>query len=108
MIDPLVVEFPGLATSGYRVTSEATDRYNCIAWAASRSDRWWWPHPDAFWPVGVPMQLTLDAFVAVYGTLGYASCTTDSLEVRFEKIAIFTNARNPYPCRASVGEWAMD
>ena len=92
MNDPLVAVFPGLAMGGYRVTSPATDRYNCIAWAAGRDDRWWEPgHADAFWPADAPAARTLAAFEAAYRTLGYEPYASERFELRFEKVAIFTN-----------------
>lgn len=89
MTDPLITVFPGLAAGGYRVTSPASDDYNCIAWAASRNDRWWEPHADAFWPEGVPLAMTLAAFEAVYAGLGYTRCPNADFELRSEKIALF-------------------
>ena len=94
MNDPLLGEFPGLA-SGYRTTSQATDEYNCIAWAAGRDDCWWWPgHLDGFWPPGVPAVATLAAFEAAYRFLGYELCPSGGFEPQFEKIAIFSDADN--------------
>jgi hypothetical protein len=89
--DPFITQFPGLAVDGYRVTSPATDRYNCIAWAASRTDRWWWPTPDGFWPPNAPVATTLEAFEAAYASLGFVRCLTARFELRFEKITIFVN-----------------
>jgi len=87
--DPIVVLFPDLRIAGYRITSPADDDYNCIAWAASRKDRWWWPHPDAYWPPGAPTAQTLAAFESAYSTLGYIRCSTPAFEVHYEKVAIF-------------------
>ncbi|HZO88142.1 MAG TPA: hypothetical protein VFB38_07355 [Chthonomonadaceae bacterium] len=57
--------FPSLATSGYDITSPAAEDYNCIAWAAGETDRWWWPDPFSigYWPEGVPRAETLEAFI---------------------------------------------
>lgn len=94
MTDPSVFFkiFPQLANSGYRVTSASTSQYNCIAWAAARDDRWWWPdHPDAFWPPEAPPDETLEAFEAAFAGLGYVQCFDDSLELFYEKIAIYAS-----------------
>lgn len=92
MTDPLVDQlFPGLAQHNYRVTSPATDRYNCIAWAASRDDRPWWPHVDAYWPPGIAVAQTIVAFEAAYGTLGYRRCSNASFDIRLEKVALFAD-----------------
>jgi len=90
--DPLVAMFPGLA-AGYRITSPTSDDYNCIAWAAGRGDRWWWPgHPDGFWPPGVQAAATVAAFEAAYRSVGYEACASGAFESVFDKIVIFTDA----------------
>ncbi len=33
--------FPLVADAGYRVTSPPAPRYNCIAWAAADTRKWW-------------------------------------------------------------------
>ncbi len=43
MVIAIEALFPGLMRKNYRVTSPATDVYNCIAWAAQRVSEWWWP-----------------------------------------------------------------
>lgn len=89
--------FPNLAASGYSLTSRQTDEYNCIAWAAGDTERWWWPTPDpdlSFWPVGVPRERTLDRFVQAYEILGYQVCENPDLEEGVEKVAIYTNDKS--------------
>ncbi len=90
--DPFIALFPRLAISGYKIMSAATVRYNCIAWAAARDDRFWWPDPDAFWPTDAPFEETLEAFEAAYATLGYTRCDNEALEPGFEKIVIYLDA----------------
>lgn len=83
--------FPNLQKADYRVTSEATPQYNCIAWAAGENGRWWWPDPmvQAYWPADIPREATLEAFVQVYAKLGYRFCESGELEPAYEKIALF-------------------
>lgn len=100
MVEPIEDVFPGLGTSAFRVTSPATRDYNCIAWAAGDTARWWWPDLDPdndaiFWPAGVIAEETLEAFVAVFVTLGYAPCIGEELELGFEKVALFANGGIP-------------
>ncbi|NER37656.1 MAG: hypothetical protein F6J93_27455 [Oscillatoria sp. SIO1A7] len=86
-------EFPRLAATGYRITSRASRLYNCFAWAAGENDRWWNPLESEnyyYWPDGVPAELTLDAFIQAYGTLGYEPCDSADWEEGFEKIALYT------------------
>lgn len=92
MFDPF--DFPRLATEGYNKTSDATWGYNCIAHAASDTQRWWWPFgkangKPAFWPKNVPKTVSLSAFSHAFKTKGYSICKDGTLEVGYEKIAIF-------------------
>ncbi len=85
--------FPDLTQSGYGVTSPATPRYNCIAWAAGDTRKWWWPDPSpfAYWPANIPRENTLQRFVEAFQTLGYEPCDSSELEANVEKIAIFAD-----------------
>jgi hypothetical protein len=88
-------EFPPLVSTGYRITSRASRFYNCFAWAAGDLDRWWNPLESDnyyYWPDGVPAELTLDAFIQAYGTLGYEPCDSSDWENGFEKIALYTTS----------------
>lgn len=84
-------EFPGLTEDNHKITSPATRRYNCIAWAAGNTARKWWPDPRniGWWPPGVPRAETIEAFVKAYGTLGFQVCFDGSLQPGIEKIALF-------------------
>jgi len=89
----LDVKIRGLEGWDYVVTSEFTYEYNCIAHAADDHERWWWPvsSPDAYWPEGAPMDVSLDAFVKAYGILGYAPCEEDSFDSAYDKVAIYVD-----------------
>lgn len=88
--------FPGLRGTVFKETSKPTTNYNCIAWAASESWRWWWPDPlrQYHWPKEAPRQRTLEAFVEAFKILGYTQCDTETLEAGFLKVAIFINDKN--------------
>ncbi len=79
-----------------RRTSPRTSQYNCIAWAAGDTRRWWWPDRNftSYWPLSIPREETIDAFIAVFNTLGYDRCEDASLEPNYEKIAIFCKHGN--------------
>lgn len=86
--------FPNLQGSSYGITSPATPDYNCIAWAAGDTARWWWPNPlFSYWPQGAPLEETLAAFVQAFATLGFIPCDDDTVESGFEKIAIYVNSQ---------------
>jgi hypothetical protein len=83
--------FPRLQTSEYKVTSPATIAYNCIAWAAGDTEKWWWPDPfnQYFWPSGIPRNESIDAFVKAFELLGYSICKDPNYETGYEKVAIY-------------------
>lgn len=85
--------FPNLRPEAISITSPVDFYYNCIAWAAGENHRWWWP-VKGYWPEGVPRELTVDAFIKAYGTLGYRpeGGVTDP---DVEKLAIYAIAGEP-------------
>ena len=50
-----------------------------------------WPDaaPDYFWPSNITQQETIEAFTEFYATHGYEMCDDKTLEVGFEKIALY-------------------
>jgi hypothetical protein len=94
MNDLLERIFPALRGTAYQVTSPPDDLYNCIAWAAGDTTRWWWPteatsRSKVHWPPDVPPEQTLDAFREAFAALGYAVCDDERLEAGYEKVALF-------------------
>ncbi len=111
MVNRLEDLFPGLAKGDYRITSPADSNYNCMAWAAADTGKWWWPGPEEereYWPAGLVREATLDAFQAAFALLGYVVCTSEDVETGFEKVAIFVDARGK-PTHAArqlaTGRW---
>lgn len=86
--------FPNLRDNGYSITSLAAIEYNCIAWAAGDTEAWWWPDPLnlGYWPSGIPREETIESFIKLYRTLGYAVCKNVGYEDGFEKIAIYVDS----------------
>ena len=110
--------FPNLQRGEYEVTSLETSEYNCIAHAAGKDDNWWWPAaPPAYWPQGLALEETLEAFVLAYTVEGYTVCATQSreLEAGIEKVAVYedddgipTHAARQLPdgtWTSKLGEW---
>jgi hypothetical protein len=93
--------FPHLAVEGFRETSPATSRYNCIAWAVGATDAWWWPSPEAvhYWPAGVPREETLAAFLEAFATVGFLPAEDGGWDPKFEKLALY--ARDGKPTHAA-------
>ena len=88
--DPSV--FPNLLVPGSFIETSPEDTlYNCIAFAAHDTQRWWWPSGqiDDYWPPSAPLEETIEAFVAAYGTAGFSRCGNGKLERAYEKVAIY-------------------
>ena len=91
-------EFINLPNSHWLVKSPWDDRYQCIAWAACRTDIKMWPvneldfpvfPPDHYWPEGVPRVETVDAFIQAFSKLGYSQCDNQAFEFGYQKVAIY-------------------
>jgi hypothetical protein len=94
MNSDLEATFPGLARAGYEVTSPRNHSYNCIAWAAGETTRWWWPTDQTYWPPGLTARPSVEAFVEAFRRMGYERCDDASLEMGWEKIAIYAREGN--------------
>lgn len=86
--------FPGLARRTFEITSPQDIRYNCIAWAAGDSSKWWWPAQGYYWPRSRG-SATLADFQEAFATLGFEPCKSRDFEGGYEKIAIFSSPRGP-------------
>jgi hypothetical protein len=92
--------FPNLASSDWRVKSRFDNNYQCIAWAACRTDRklWPWDHPSFYWPPGfgklpVYSPVPIDHFVEMFERkFGYRSCQGSAYEFGYQRVAIYANA----------------
>lgn len=80
--------FPLIFSARWSVESPATREYNCIAFAAGRANRWWWPHVDSYWPVKITDN-SVGAFVDAFCFMGYEACATGDLDTGWEKVAIY-------------------
>src|SRR5574341_713292 len=80
-----------LKGSSYKITSPRSRLYNCVAFAAGETHRFWWPTEFSYWPENVPRNETLQGFILAFETLGYARCDHGRLESGFEKIAIYAD-----------------
>jgi len=60
-----------------------------------------------YWPAGAPREVTLEAFISAYGTLGYEACNDGKLEPEFQKIVIYARSGRPTHAarQLSNGTW---
>lgn len=84
---------PKLNPTNHEITSPFDAEYNCIAWAAGESDRWWWPDPQYYWP-NDDIGATIQVFERMLKGLGYRRCADGKLEPGVEKWALYVKG-NP-------------
>jgi hypothetical protein len=92
-------QFENIHPGDFECSSDRTDHlphngYNCIAFAAGKKDKWWWPIniPGAHWPEGLPRdQVTLANFISAFETEKYFICDNGDFEDGYEKVAIFVD-----------------
>ena len=112
--------FPGLALVAHQITSPQDSQYNCIAWAANDTSRWWepvaWISPGMgqiplspyYWPSGLPLgDYSTANYVRAFETIGYEVCASGELDSDHEKIAIYSkDGRGSHAARQRVdGVW---
>ncbi len=92
MSSPLLESlFQHLPDGRYQITSPQTLNYNCIAWAASETNRKWWPI-GAHWPQNIPREETVAAFILAFATRNYEPCDNGTLEDGYEKVVIYVDS----------------
>ena len=106
MIDGLSCDFPHLKKST-KASSPPTPEYNCIAWALNKIDEFWWPHPEAVWPMSSPEEETISAFQMTFSIFGYEPCENGQLESDYEKIALYAKNNRPKHAARQLknGKW---
>jgi hypothetical protein len=88
------VDFPAVASEGYKPTSDATPDYNCIAWANGLDSITMWPTPNDipgnYWPDGAPLDPSVDSFVQAFQMEGWEDAGVDqSFWAGYETVAIY-------------------
>ena len=89
MPNDLTSWFPKLNARNHRITSREDPGYNCVAWAACDSKRWWDHSLNYYWPDGVTPGSSVDAYVELFRVLGFEVSDDSKPEPGFEKIALY-------------------
>lgn len=90
-------DWPRLGTHNARLSSDETPDYNCLAFAAGRTDEWWEPYvippeqPGIYWPAGVHPDNRIEDWAAALATVGFEPCADGQAEPGFVKVALFGN-----------------
>ncbi|NUP07970.1 MAG: hypothetical protein HOW73_18140 [Polyangiaceae bacterium] len=96
IVKPDWIDFaPRLASDNCELTSNATEDYNCLAFAAGVTNQWWEPYvippsrPGIYWPAGVFPDNGVEHWVAALATVGFRPCTDASLDEAYVKVAVY-------------------
>lgn len=100
----IIADFPGLDTDpDFTISGKPDINYNCIAWAAFRTNVWWWPIPidkrpfvqlDGVvidWPHDLPCEYNIENLVSLFEKEGYKECTDGKYQEGFRKVALYFN-----------------
>ena len=81
----------------FKVTSNATPIYNCIAWAYNIENRWMWPNTGEYlyldgvhyWPSDIILDCNVANFIDAFKLKGYECCENCQFESGYRKIALY-------------------
>lgn len=101
--------FAALTDDNHIETRPSDNQYNCIGHAAG-SRLWWWPAEviggALYWPPFVAREVTIEAFVSAYETIGYVDCGEDgTFEAGFEKVALYAKDGVPQHAARQLDAW---
>lgn len=94
----LEAKLPKLRRGNYKHTSDATPRYNCVAFANDFDRKWWqfgFYGSRYYWPPETSD--TLDGWTKIFTDQDYELTTNRGVEQGFEKIAIYVDLRDMLP-----------
>ena len=81
--------FPNLASEGFDIVDEPSDRYNCIAYAAGDISQWWWPDGVNYWPPWATLTTRIESLIEAFAGKGYERCNDYEVEDGYHKVALY-------------------
>jgi hypothetical protein len=98
-------KWPKLRADNYSHTSDATGRYNCIAFANNRDNKWWQAglYGGRYeWPSGISD--TTDGWVEMFTRQGYRPTDNRKVEAGIEKVAIYVGLDDLLPSHVAKSD----
>ena len=87
--DLLVGAFPNLANEGFEIVDQPTEQYNCIAYAAGDTSKWWWPDGINYWPPWARETSRIESLIEVFAGLGYEQCAHNDTEDGYQRVVLY-------------------
>ena len=88
-MDVLIGAFPNLASEGFEIVDEPSPWYNCIAYAAGDTSKWWWPDGINYWPPWATLTTKIESLQEVFAGKGYEQCEDSGTEAGYQKVALY-------------------
>ena len=85
----LVGAFPKLANENFAIVGEPSEQYNCIAYAAGDTGKWWWPDGISYWPPYAARDNRMESLAEMFAGLGYEQCADSGVESGYQKVALY-------------------
>ncbi len=85
----LVGAFPNLANEGFSIVGEPSGVYNCIAYAAGDTSKWWWPDGVNYWPPWTAETELIESVTEAFAGLGYELCDDGHVEDGYQKVSLY-------------------
>lgn len=107
----LEASFPKLKPGNYEISSKATPRYNCLAFANKDERHWWESGLNGglyYWPPGIAQNDKLETILKIFANEGYELTDNHDVEVGVEKVAIYVSLDDMLPshyARSEDGAW---
>ena len=81
--------FPNLASEGFDIVDEPSERYNCIAYAAGDTSQWWWPDGVNYWPPWATPTTRIESLTEAFAGKGYERCDDYEVKDGYHKVALY-------------------
>lgn len=85
------------ASGEYAERSPIDPAYNCVAFAAGDTERFWSPLAVSgyWWPADALMEDTIGGVMSALACVGYVECEDPAFEDGYEKVAVFAKDERP-------------
>ena len=100
-------KWPKLRPGNHEHRSDATPRYNCVAFANQDARHWWQPGLPGgrfHWPPGIRQDDSLKAWIELFVGDGYETSDSHEHEPGFEKVAIYVDISDMSPSHVAKSD----
>ena len=81
--------FPKLSSEGFEIIEQASERYNCIAYAVGDTGSWWDDNEKHYWPAHATRSNSIESLKEMFAGLGFEQCHDSRIEDGYQKVALY-------------------